>query len=106
MKNKTLKIKKFKKGDNVKIVAGKDKGKSGKIEKVFSKESKVLVEGINLYKRHKKAKSQGEKSEIITISKPLSLANVAFVCSKCKKQTRIGFSEKGARICRKCGEEL
>ncbi|MCL4353888.1 50S ribosomal protein L24 [Patescibacteria group bacterium] len=106
MKNKTLKIKKFKKGDNVKVVAGKDKGKSGKIEKVFSKESKVLVEGVNLYKRHQKAKAQGQKSEIITISKPLPLANVAFICPKCKKQTRIGFNEKGARFCRKCGEEL
>ena len=109
MKHKILNIKnikKLKKGDDVKVVAGKDKGKTGKIEKVLSKEGKVLVAGVNLYKKHLKARAQGQSSEIITIAKPLPIANVAFVCPKCKKQTRIGFSENGSRICRKCGEEL
>lgn len=96
---------KLKKGDEVKVVAGKDKGKTGKIEKVFPKEGKVLVGGVNQYKRHLKARSQNQKSEIITITKPLSVTNVAMVCSKCHLLTRIGFAfenDKKVRVCRKC----
>jgi len=97
------------KNDLVKIVVGKDKGKTGKVEKVFSKESKVLVEGVNQYKRHMKARQQGQKSEIITITKPLSVANVALICPKCKEQTRIGYiisKETKQRICKKCNAEI
>jgi large subunit ribosomal protein L24 len=97
------------KGDLVKIVVGKDKGKTGKIEKVFAKESKVLVEGINQFKRHVKARQQGQTSEIVTITKPLSVANVALICPKCKEQTRIGYiisKETKQRICKKCKAEL
>lgn len=100
---------KLKKGDNVKIVSGKDKGKSGKIEKVFSKLGKVLVTGINQYKRHLKARSAGQPSEIVTITKPLPLQNVALICPHCKAQTRIGFSlEKNGkiRVCRKCDKKI
>lgn len=97
------------KGDEVKIVLGKDKGKSGKIEKIFSKTGKVLVEGINQYKRHIKARTQGQKSEIVTITKPLPVSNVAYICPKCKKITRIGYTlEKDTkiRVCRKCDAKL
>ena len=100
---------KIKAGDEVKIVRGKDSGKTGKITKVLSKEAKVFVDGVNQYKRHVKARTQAQKSEIVTITKPLPVANVAFMCPKCKKETRIGFSiEKGTkvRICRKCGKEV
>ena len=97
------------KGDNVKIVAGKDKGKSGKVEKVFTKTDKVLVEGVNQYKRHVKARVQGQTSEIMTITKPLPVANVQLVCPKCKKLTRVGYKmekDKKVRICRKCEKEI
>jgi large subunit ribosomal protein L24 len=107
MKNQL--IKKFRKGDEVKIVAGKERGKNSKIEKVLHKEGKLLIEGVNLYKRHVKARAQNQKSEIITISKPLPLGNVALICPKCKKQTRAGFkTEKGQtiRICKKCKAEI
>ncbi|SRR5260221_2204952 len=101
------------KNDEVKIVTGKDKGKSGKIEKVFSKIEKVLVPGVNQYKRHMKARQEGQPSEIVTITKPLPIANVQLICPKCKKITRVGYrlekSAKGesssgrkVRICRKC----
>ncbi len=96
---------KYRKGDTVKIIAGKDAGKSGKIEKVMPRIQKVLVEGVNQYKRHKKSRMPGQKSEIITMIKPLSVANVAFVCPHCKKLTRIGYNIVGkdkVRICRKC----
>lgn len=93
------------KNDEVKIVAGKDKGKSGNIEKVFAKEGKVLIEGVNQFKRHVKARVQGQTSEIMTITKPLPVANVQLVCPKCKKLTRVGYKiekDKKTRICRKC----
>jgi len=73
------------------------------------KEGKLLIEGVNLYKRHLKAKSQNQKSEIITISKPLPIANISLICPKCHKQTRVGFKiEKNQtiRICRKCKAEI
>lgn len=96
---------KIHKGDLVAIVIGKDEGKTGKVEKVLTKESKVLVEGVNQYKRHIKARTQGQQSEIVTITKPLPVANVALICPKCKEQTRVGYSiskDSKERICRKC----
>lgn len=106
---KKSKITKLKKGDEVKIVAGKDKGKTGKIDKVFSKENKVLIAGVNLYKRHLKARSQNQPSEIVTITKPLPLSNVSLICPKCKVITRVGFNvedNKKVRICRKCEQVI
>ncbi len=100
---------KLKKGDEVKITTGKDNGKTGKIQKVFSKENKVLVEGINQFKRHVKARMMGQKSEIITITKPVPATNVALICPKCKKPTRVGYKtvkDGKVRICAKCGQEF
>ena len=100
---------KLRKGDQVAIVTGKDNGKKGTVEKVFSKESKVLVEGINQFKRHLKSRVPGQKSEIITITKPLALANVQLLCPKCKKVTRVGYKmikDGKVRICRKCNAEI
>lgn len=100
---------KLKKGDQVKIVVGKENGKTGTVAKVFTKEAKVLVEGLNQYKRHIKARMQGQKSEIITITKPLAVANVQIVCPKCKKPTRVGYKmlkDDKVRVCRKCNAEL
>lgn len=100
---------KLKKGDTVTVIKGKDKGKTEKIEKVFSKENKVLVTGINQFKKHVKGRAAGQKSEIATITKPISIANVKLVCPKCKKLTRVGYLiEKGIkeRICKKCKEEI
>lgn len=97
------------KNDEVKVVAGKDKGKSGKIEKVFTKEAKVLIAGVNEYKRHMKARMQGEASQIMTITKPLPVANVQLICPKCKKLTRVGYKmekDKKVRICRKCEAKI
>ncbi len=99
---------KFKIGDNVKITAGKDKGRDGKIEKVFPKSFMVLVPGVNLYKKHVKG-FQGQKGGIYDIPRPLNLGKIALICPKCKKTTRIGFSTKGekkARICKKCNKEI
>lgn len=62
---------KLKKGDNVKVIKGKDKGKTGKVEKVFVKLDKVLIANVNMYKRHLKARSQSQPSEIVTLTKPV-----------------------------------
>lgn len=100
---------KLHKGDTVTLVRGKDSGKTGKIEKVFSKEDKVVVEGLNQFKRHIKARMPGQKSEIITLTKPVNVANVMLLCPKCKKLTRVGYKvvkDQKARICKKCKSEL
>ncbi len=100
---------KFKSGDSVQVVVGKDAGKQGKIEKVFTKTGKVLVTGVNQYKRHLKSRTTGQKSEIITITKPLPVANVAFVCPNCKKLTRLGYGmdkKTKVRICKKCHKTI
>lgn len=100
---------KFKKDDNVKVIRGKDKGKDGKIEKTFPKTGKVLVANVNQYKRHLKARSQGQPSEIVTLTKPLPGTNVALICPKCKKLTRVGYKivkDTKTRICKKCKSEI
>jgi len=99
---------KIKKGDEVKILLGKDRGKTGKILRVFGKKDKVMVEGINLYKRHVRKMDQAEGG-IIEISKPVNISNVALVCPGCKKSVRSGYRIEGGnkiRICRKCKEVI
>lgn len=100
---------KLKRHDEVLIVRGKDKGKKGKIEKVFTKEQKVLIPGVNLYKRHYKSRTQNKPSEIIEITKPFPVANVAFICPNCHKESRIGYkidNKEKVRICRKCEKKV
>ena len=100
---------KIRKGDTVTVVRGKDSGKSGKVEKVLKKEQKVLVEKVNQYKRHVKARAQNQKSEIKTITLPLPVANVSFICPKCKKPTRIAMrlvKNEKKRVCAKCKAEV
>ncbi|MCL5970640.1 MAG: 50S ribosomal protein L24 [Patescibacteria group bacterium] len=100
---------KLKKGDEVKVVKGKDKGKTGKIEKVFSKEDKVLILGVNQYKRHMKARTQTQKSEIITKTFPLPVSSVMLICPKCHLETKVEYSvngDKKERICKKCKQTI
>jgi large subunit ribosomal protein L24 len=100
---------KIKKGDTVKVVRGKDSGKIEAVVKVLTKEAKVVVENVNQYKRHVKSRMPGQKFEIITITKPLPIANVQLVCPKCKKQTRVGYKmikDDKVRVCKKCQAEL
>lgn len=99
---------KIKKGDEVQILLGKDQGRAGKVLRVFTKEDKVLVEGVNTYKRHVKGR-QGIEGGVIDIAKPINISNVGMKCPKCKKITRVGFKIDGTsklRICRKCQEVI
>ena len=100
----------IKKGDTVKIKVGKDKGKTGKVEKALPKKNKVLVEGINVYKKHLKPRGEGKPGGIIEINKPLSVSNVMLVCPKCQKPTRVGYQldKQGNkyRFCKKCKSQI
>ncbi len=96
-------------GDEVKVLLGKDKGKQGKVEKVFPKSGKVLVAGVNLYKKHKKPTGKTLQGGIIDITKPLGASSVAIICPKCKLPTKVGFkleNKKKLRICKKCNQVL
>jgi len=99
---------KFKIGDTVIVTSGKDRGREGKIEKIFPKKSLALIPGINVYKKHVKGFS-GQKGGIYDIPKPIVFAKIALVCPKCKKQTRVGFKMAGnekVRVCKKCSKEI
>ena len=99
---------KFKVGDTIKVTTGKDKGREGKIEKIYPKEASVLIPGINLYKKHLKGRT-GQKGWIYDVPRPLAFAKIAVICPKCKKPTRVGFRvlpKEKVRVCRKCGKEM
>lgn len=99
---------KIKKGDNVQIILGKDRGKKGTVENVSSKDKKVFVSGANIYKRH--VRKQGTiEGGVIDLPKPLDVSNVSLICPNCKKLTRVGYSildKKKIRICKKCKQSL
>ena len=100
---------KIKKGDQVKIISGKDRGKSGKVIGVFSKDSRISVEGINLYKKRVRPTKQGQKGETVIVPRPLSASNVMIICSNCKKAARVGFrveEKEKVRLCKKCGARV
>lgn len=96
----------IKKNDQVLIISGKDRGKKGKILEVFPKKQRVLVEGVNLRKKHRRPQKSGEKGQIIHLPGPLSVSNLKLLCPKCGKAARVGQKiegDKKYRICKKCG---
>ncbi len=100
---------KIKKGDKVKMLSGKDRGKDGKITRVISKDDSVVVDGLNLIKKHKKSTKKGQKGERVTISAPTNVSNVQLICPKCGKAVRISskiINDKKVRICKKCQAEI
>lgn len=100
---------KLKKGDKIRVIAGKDRGREGTIDKVYKKQNKVLVLGINTYKKHIKKSDKIPQGGVVELPRPLNIAKVALICQKCGKRTRVLYSiEKGkrVRICKKCGEKI
>ena len=98
---------KIRKNDKVKILVGKDRGKQGKVLLVLKDANKLVVEGVNVVKRHVKPGKVSKEGGIIKIEKPISVSNVMLVCEKCGKAVRLGFSivgDKKYRVCKKCGE--
>ena len=100
---------KIKKDDNIKIIAGKDKDKTGKILKVFVKKGKILIDGLNLYKKRVRPKRQGEKGETVLVPRPVDVSNIMLVCPACGRAVRTGYilnKGKKTRICKKCGASV
>jgi large subunit ribosomal protein L24 len=105
---------KIKKGDNVKVMVGKDKGKTGKVIQSFPKAGKVVVEGVNIMTKHMKVRKQGEKGQKLQFAGPVVASNLMLICPKCAKPTRIGMKllsgeaggKKKARMCKKCKEVI
>ena len=100
---------KIKKGDTIKMLTGKDRGKTGKVLRVIEKTMKVAVEGLNLLTKHQRPRREGEKGQKIQFPRPVPLANVILVCTKCGRGTRVGFQfieegKKKVRVCKKCKE--
>lgn len=99
----------IKKGDNVKVLSGNDKDKTGEILEVMPKKNKIVVKGVNVRKKHVKPRRQGDEGGIISVECPIDSSKVNVVCPKCGKITKVGYSEeKGEkiRICKKCGAKL
>jgi len=100
---------KIKKNDLVKMKAGKDSGKTGKVLQSFPQEDKVIVEGLNIMKKHARPRRQGEKGQRVEVPRKVSVSSVMLVCPKCSKVSRIGYkvvNKKKQRICKKCQGEI
>ena len=103
---------KIKKGDTVLVISGKWKGKTGKVLKAFPKENKILVEGVNIVKKHLRRRRAEEKGQIVELPKPIYISKVKLICPLCQKATRVGYKikkegkRKKVRICKKCGGEI
>ena len=100
---------KIKKGDNVQVLSGNDKGKTGEVLEVIPKLDKVVVKGVNVRKKHVKARRQGEESGIISVECAIPSSKVNVVCPKCGKATKVGYTmedNKKVRVCKKCGAKL
>ena len=101
---------KIRKNDTVLIIAGKDKGKKGKVRQAFPKENKVIVDGLNMAKRHSRARGVARQAGIIELETPLCVSNVMLICNKCNKPARVGFrfldDGRKMRICRSCYEVI
>lgn len=100
---------KIKKNDQVLIITGKDKGKKSKVISVLPELERIVVENANLVKKHRRARRQNEKGQVVEIAKPMHVSNVKLICPKCGQPSRLGYkiTEAGKfRICKKCQQEI
>ena len=100
---------KIKKGDQVLIISGKDKGKKGKVVESLPRKGKVIVEETNLVKKSVRPKKSGEKGQLVKIALPFPVSKVKIICPKCGKAARVGYKKEGDkkfRICKKCKQEI
>jgi len=100
---------KIRKSDLVLITSGDDRMKKGKVIKVLPEKGKILVEGVNIIKKHVRPKKSGEKGQVVQIAKPIFASNVKLICPKCNAASRVGYSadrENRSRVCKKCGQDI
>jgi large subunit ribosomal protein L24 len=99
---------KIHKNDTVLVIAGKDKGKKGKVRKTYPDKERIMIEGVNMIKRHSRTKGKTRQAGIIELEAPIHVSNVMVICNKCNKPARIGYrvleDGKKARYCRNCSE--
>ena len=91
------------------MLAGKDRDKTGKVLRVFPQERKVIVEGLNIVKKHSRPRKEGEKGQRVEIPRKITVSNVLLICPQCGKGTRVEFKvtdQTKQRICKKCGAEI
>ena len=97
---------KIKKGDTVKIIQGRDRGRKGRVLRVFPKENRLVIEGQNLVIKHIRPRREGEKGQKIKMAMPMSYSKVKLICPKCGKETRVGYKiladGRKMRFCKKC----
>lgn len=99
---------KLKKGDQVKIMSGKDSGKTGTVLRAMPQVGsvdRIVIDGLNTFKKHSRPKRQGEKGQLVVVPRPLNASKVMLICSACKEPTRVGYRVEGAskvRYCKKC----
>jgi large subunit ribosomal protein L24 len=106
-------MQRIKKGDTIKVITGKDKGFTGEVIRILTKENRVIVNNINIMKKHEKARQVGNQqipAQISEFEAPLDLSNVMLVCPKCNKASRVGFNIKAdgykTRVCKNCNEDI
>ena len=101
---------KIRKGDRVRVLSGKDKGKEGEVMRSLPREGKVIVDGVNVARKSQRPTRSTQQGGIIDKDMPIQVSNVALVCPSCGKPTRVGFkidaSGAKARVCKKCGGEI
>jgi large subunit ribosomal protein L24 len=101
---------KIRKNDTVLVIAGKDRGKKGKVRFAYPRQERILVEGINFIKKHSRARGAVAQAGIIEREAPISVSDVMLLCSKCNHPARVGFrflaDGKKVRVCRSCGEVI
>ena len=100
---------KIKKGDKVKIITGKDEGRTGRVERVYKKAEKIVIAGVNIYKKHVKKNEQMPQGGVVEVPRPLHASKVMLICPKCSKPTRVGVEVakgKKFRICRVCKSRI
>jgi large subunit ribosomal protein L24 len=99
----------IKKGDTVKILQGKDRGKTGTVLKVFPEEGRISVESLNIFKKRSRPTKQGQKGETVSIPRPFPASKAQVICGSCKEATRIGHRMEGnikVRYCKKCEAKI
>jgi large subunit ribosomal protein L24 len=100
----------IKKGDNVQVIAGKDKGKTGTVERALPRDNTVIVEGVNVRKRHRRPRRMGQQGQIVEVNQPIDVSNVMIIDPKTNEPTRVGMhvKEDGSkvRVTKKSGTEL
>jgi large subunit ribosomal protein L24 len=93
---------KIKRGDRVRVLTGKDRGKQAVVLAVLPNEGRIMVEGVNMIHKHVRARRAGEKGQRVTLAAPLPISNVQLICPACKRGTRVGMRREGDRWLRQC----